>query len=174
MVIEMVNVWIDKTKQKIDNLPAGDQRALLIMCCAIALAVIYLSLSWSSSYQKSALTYYEKTLEDSRWMDANHNKLIELASVKKKKLEKNSEDEGASLINLVTTYAKPFGIAFKRFQPQDESGLRLWIEGAEFDMLMRWLAALNQQNIQLNQLEITRQERQPGLAEARLLVSTNQ
>ncbi|HNL91574.1 MAG TPA: type II secretion system protein GspM, partial [Pseudomonadales bacterium] len=59
----------------------------------------------------------------------------------------------------------------KRFQPQDENGLRLWIEGAEFDMLMRWLAALDQKNIKLNQLEIGRQEKQPGLAEARVLVS---
>ncbi len=169
----MFEVWLATAKQKLAQMPANDQRALIIMFSVIALAIVYLSLSLSYGYQKSSVARYEHTLQDSRWMDANQNKIAELANAKKKALEKNSEDEGASLINLVTTSAKPFGIAFKRFQPQEENGLRLWIEGAEFDMLMRWMAALDQQNIMLNQLEITKQDKQAGLADARVLLSSS-
>lgn len=168
----MLETWITAAKQKFDQMPANDQRALLVMLAAIVLAVVYLSLSLSNTYQKSAVSRYEHALQDSRWLDANQAKLLELASAKKKLSEKSSDSEGSSLINQATVSAKPFGITFKRFQPQEENGLRLWIEGAEFDMLMRWLAALDQQNIKLNQLEISKQEKQPGLAEARVLVST--
>jgi type II secretory pathway component PulM len=167
----MLTIWRNAAKQKFDQLSASDQRAVLIMLAAIISAVVYLSLSLSSGYQKSAVSRYERALQDSRWLDTNQAKLLELASAKKKLLEKSSSNEESSLINMVSVSAKPFGIAFKRFQPQDENGLRLWIEGAEFDMLMRWLAALDQKNIKLNQLEIGRQEKQPGLAEARVLVS---
>ncbi len=168
----MIEAWVTAVRQKFDQMSASDQRALLVMLAAIVLAVVYLSLSLSNSYQQSALSRYERTLQDSRWVDANQNRLLELASAKKKLIEKGSDNEGASLINQATVSAKPFGIAFKRFQPQEENGLRLWIEGAEFDMLIRWLAALDQQNIKLNQLEISKQEKQPGIAEARVLIST--
>lgn len=168
----MLEAWTAPLKQKFDQMPANDQRALLIMFIAICLAVVYLSLSLSNNYQTSAVKRYESAQQDSRWIDANQAKLLELAAARKKLLEKASDQEGSSLINQATVSAKPFGIAFKRFQPQDENGLRLWIEGAEFDMLMRWLAALDQQNIKLNQLEIVKQEKQSGLAEARVLIST--
>lgn len=168
----MIETWVTTARQKFEQMSTNDQRALLVMLAAIVLAVVYLSLSLSNSYQVSALSRYERTLQDSRWVDANQNRLLELASAKKKLLEKGGDNEGASLINQATMSAKPFGIAFKRFQPQEENGLRLWIEGAEFDMLMRWLAALDQQNIKLNQLEISKQEKQSGIAEARVLVST--
>jgi len=168
----MLEAWTAPLKQKFDQMPANDQRALLIMFAAICLAVVYLSLSLSNNYQTSAVKRYESAQQDSRWIDANQAKLLELAAARKKLLEKASDQEGSSLINQATVSAKPFGIAFKRFQPQDENGLRLWIEGAEFDMLMRWLAALDQQNIKLNQLEIVKQEKQSGLAEARVLIST--
>lgn len=167
----MLEIWMAPLRQKFDQMPASDQRALLIMLAAIFLAVIYLSLSLSSGYQQAAVKRYAYTQQDSRWVDANQAKLLELAAARKKLLEKGSDEEGSSLINQATVSAKPFGITFKRFQPQDENGLRLWIEGAEFDMLMRWLAVLDEQNIKLNQLEIVKQEKQSGLAEARVLIS---
>ena len=167
----MLEIWMAPLRQKFDQMPANDQRALLIMLAAIFLAVIYLSLLLSGGYQQAAVKRYAYAQQDSRWVDANQAKLLELAAARKKLLEKGSDEEGSSLINQATVSAKPFGIAFKRFQPQDENGLRLWIEGAEFDMLMRWLAVLDEQNIKLNQLEIVKQEKQSGLAEARVLIS---
>ena len=72
----MLTIWRNAAKQKFDQLSASDQRAVLIMLAAIISAVVYLSLSLSSGYQKSAVSRYERALQDSRWLDTNQAKLL--------------------------------------------------------------------------------------------------
>lgn len=163
---------VESARQRMDAMPSNDRRALLIMFVAIGLTIIYLSLSMTHDYQKSAIAHYNSSLQDSRWMSINKSSIHELVAAKKKAAEAG-DSAGSSLINQATTSAKPFGIAFKRFQPQDENGLRLWIEGAEFDQLMRWLSALDRQHIHVDQIEISRQEKLSGIADARVLISSN-
>ncbi|HSC75371.1 MAG TPA: type II secretion system protein GspM [Pseudomonadales bacterium] len=158
-----------KLRQRFDGLPSNDRRALLIMGAVIALSVLYFSLSWTRTYQQSAITRYEDVSEDNRWIMLNLPQIRNLANAATKPAASGSAD--ASLINRATTSAKPFGIVFKRFQPEDETGLRLWIEDAEFDQLMRWLAALEQQGILLDQLDIDKQAKQVGVVDARVLLS---
>lgn len=159
-------------RQRFTALPPNDRRALLIMFAAIAVTVLYFSITLSRSYQQSAIARYKDTLEDLRWIVLNldHIGTVAGAAAKTASVAVDGASD-ASLINRATTSAKPFGIAFKRFQPEGDTGLRLWIEGAEFDQLMRWVATLEQQQIALGQLDIDKLEKQPGLVDARVLLS---
>jgi general secretion pathway protein M len=156
--------------QRFEALPPNDKRALLIMLATIALTVLYFSLSISRDYQQLASARYQTASEDSRWITINLPQIRNIANAAAQP-GSGANATDASLINRATTSAKPFGIIFKRFQPEEETGLRLWIEGAEFDQLMRWAAALDQQGIRLDQLDIDKQEKQVGIVDARLLLS---
>lgn len=156
-------------RQRYEALPSNDKRALLIMAGAIVLTVLYFSLSGTRDYQQSAIARYQHSSEDSRWITLNLPQIRNLANAAKQ--PDNAGTSDASLINRATTSGKPFGIVFKRFQPEGETGLRLWIEGAEFDQLIRWVAALEQQHIQLDQLDINKQAKLAGVVDARVLVS---
>lgn len=158
-----------KLRQRFDALPANDRRALLIMFAAIGITVVYFSLSASRDYQQSAISYYKDMREQSRWFAVNMPQIRNQLQAGAKPAGGNAGD--ASLINRATTSAKPFGIVFKRFQPEGETGLRLWIEGAEFDLLMRWIAALDKQQIQLDQLDVDKLDKQVGMVDARILLS---
>jgi general secretion pathway protein M len=158
-----------KLRQRFDALPSNDRRALLIMGAAVVLSVLYFSLSMTRAYQQSAIVHYETVSKDNRWITLNLPQIRNLANAATKPAAAGSPD--ASLINRATTSAKPFGIVFKRFQPEEETGLRLWIEGAEFDQLIRWVAALEQQGILLDQLDIDKQADKAGVVDARVLLS---
>lgn len=161
-------MWLN-LRQRYEALPSNDKRALLIMGGAIALTVLYFSLSWTRDYQNAALVRYKDSSEDSRWIALNLPQIRNLANAATQTGNAGTSD--ASLINRATTSGKPFGIVFKRFQPEGETGLRLWIEGAEFDQLIRWVAALDQQGIQLDQLDIDKQPKVAGMVDARVLLS---
>jgi general secretion pathway protein M len=53
---------------------------------------------------------------------------------------------GQSLLSLVDSSAKSgrLGTALKRVQPDGEQRVRVWLEAASFDDLVRWLATLQQ------------------------------
>lgn len=169
-----LNQWMASLRQRADALPANDRRALLLMFAVIGLLLVYLSITVSRSYQQSAIVRYKDMKEDVSWIALNENVLKQIAvgeTQAKGTVTPAAQGSDASLINIATTTAKPFGIAFKRFQPEGDAGLRLWIEGAEFDKLLRWVAILKQQNISLDQLDIDRLEKQQGMVDARVLVS---
>ncbi len=75
-----------------------------------------------------------------------------------------------SLIAVATSTAKTLGISFKRFQPEGDTGLRLWIEAAEFDRLLQWVDVLTKQGIILEQLDVDKLEKQVGMVDARVLI----
>lgn len=158
-------------RQRFDALPPNDRRALLLMFAVIGLTVVYFSLAASRAYQQRAVADYKVMREDFRWFAVNLPQVRQRLQVVAAKPAGPAGTADASLINRATTSAKPFGIVFKRFQPEGETGLRLWIEAAEFDQLMRWLAALEKQQIQLDQLDVDKLDKQVGMVDARVLVS---
>lgn len=167
--MNQLNLLVSTLRQRFEILPSNDKRALLIMVAALALTVLYFSLSTSRDYQQVAILRYQDASEDNRWITLNLSQIRNIANAAAQPGNTGASD--ASLINRATTSAKPFGIVFKRFQPEEETGLRLWIEGAEFDQLIRWVAALEQQGIRLDQLDIDKQEKQVGIVDARVLLS---
>lgn len=158
-------------RQRFYALPPNDRRALLIMVAAITVTLLYFSLSSSHDYQQSSLLRYKDARESSRWINLNLAQIRSMAGAASKPGVSPAGGSDASLINRATTTAKPFGIVFKRFQPEGDTGLRLWIEAAEFDQLIRWTGALEQQQIVLDQLDIDKLDKQPGLVDARVLIS---
>lgn len=155
-------------RQRFDTLPANDKRALVIMCVTILVACTYLLLSGTYSYQQKSLAYYKDAIEDLRWINLNKEQLQKLAG--SQSTPATAAGSTDSLIAVASGAAKPFGITFKRFQPEGDTSLRLWIEAAEFDKLLKWIDVLNKQGIVLDQLDVDRLEKQVGMVDARVLL----
>ena len=161
--------WLFQAEQRVNALPDNDKRALLIMIVVVALGAAYWTLTSSYKSQQQAKQFYEKSVMDFKWLQANE------AHVRARQAQPvqpaADSGDGSSIINRITTSAKPFGMDIKRFQPEGETGLRLWLEQAEFDQLLRWLAALEKQQLSIEQLDIDRVKDRPGLVDVRILLS---
>ncbi len=158
-------------QQRFAALPVNDRRALLVMTAAIVLTAVYFSLTLSYGYQQRAIAQYKVVREDARWIKLNL-KQIEAAIGKVEKTPVAVPADGdASLLSIANASAKSFNLNFKRFQPEADTGLRLWLEAAEFDQILRWLATLEARGVVLDQLDIDRLEKQNGMVDARILLS---
>lgn len=172
MSMNAIQQSLQGARQRFDSLPANDRRALVIMVVAILLTVIYFAFSASLRYQKASILHYKDAREDARWINLNMPELKKMAgAAQADKPAASAAPTDTTLIGLATTSAKPFGIVFKRFQPEGDTSLRLWIEEAPFDGLMKWVAGLGQLGITLDQLDVDRLDGQPGLVDARILVT---
>lgn len=160
-------MWF-QTEQRLAAMPDNDKRALVIMVVAVILALAYWSLTSSYKSQQQAKQFYEKSVMDFKWLQANE---AHVRSRQAQPVPVQAAADDSSIINRITTSAQPFGMDIKRFQPEGDTGLRLWLEQAEFDQLMRWLAALEKQQLVIEQLDVDRVKDRAGLVDVRLLLN---
>ena len=72
------------------------------------------------------------------------------------------------LATLVNKTADENGVSIRRYEPAGEDGVRLWLEGASFNALVKWLFLLEgSHGIRAEEFSIER-ESTPGLVSARL------
>lgn len=77
-----------------------------------------------------------------------------------------------SVLAVVDSAARASGLgeALKRVQPDGENGARVWLEGAEFDAIVKWLAALyRDQGVRVTAATVERIE-SPGQVNARVVL----
>lgn len=80
---------------------------------------------------------------------------------------------GQSLLSLVDRTAKSgrLGPALKRVQPDGEAKVRVWLEAASFDDLVRWLATLETRHGVHVESSVFQTLEEPGRVDARLVFS---
>jgi general secretion pathway protein M len=78
--------------------------------------------------------------------------------------------EGRSLLSVTDSTARAGGLgpALKRVEPEGANSVRVWLEGASFDVLVKWLGTLSTQHgVDANSVSLERNEA-PGMVNARL------
>jgi len=72
------------------------------------------------------------------------------------------------LATVVNTTAEKAGLAIRRYEPSGEDGVKLWLEGAAFDALIKWLFLLEgSHGIRASEFTIER-EAEPGKVSVRM------
>ncbi|MDX2458394.1 MAG: type II secretion system protein M [Gammaproteobacteria bacterium] len=77
---------------------------------------------------------------------------------------------GRSLLSVTDSTARAGGLgpALKRVEPEGGNSVRVWLEGAPFDVLIKWLGTLSTQHgVDANSVSLERNEAD-GLVDARL------
>ncbi len=68
---------------------------------------------------------------------------------------------GQTMTNVVTRSASQHDLALSRFEQDGQNGLRFWMDQQPFDQVMLWVATLDTQGIEIDQLTVS-QGNSPG------------
>ncbi len=156
-------------RQYWDNLQPRERRILAVGAVALLLLLLY-ALVWDP--YRSAVARLEQSVAEQRelviWMQG--------AAAEVNRLQKSSGRKqlppGQSLLTVVDSMAKAQGLgqAIKRVQPDGARAVRVWMEQASFDSVLKWIDTLNARyGIVVTGLVVDRQET-PGLVNARVVV----
>jgi type II secretory pathway component PulM len=134
MNVATVRDWLANLSERERNLVYA-AAALL----GVALLYVVLVLPFQTAQHKLA-SRVEKKTGDLAWLQANAPLAAAAAGMTQQR------QSGESLVVLVDRTAREAGLGanLRDQSPDGESGLRLRIEGAQFDTLVTWLASLQQ------------------------------
>lgn len=135
-------------------------RALGIFLTVVLVAVlIVLPLH---RFNANAIAEYRAQNETLQWMQDNRGAIG--TNVRK------NREAGATLLSLANQEAHNFNIAFKRYEPNANQGLNLWLEQVPFNQMVRWLDALERDyGIVAVELAVSHRN-EAGMVDARIVL----
>lgn len=129
-----------------------DQIALKILTvfalCVLAYLVLLKPAHNYAEGSRAAAQRQEATLS---WMKAHSSVFTSGTTSLQRK-------EGQTLLGTASELAKFWDIGFKRFEPVDETSMRVWLEGVSFENLIQWISGLHSNhNITVREIQLDQQ-----------------
>ncbi|MFA0812044.1 type II secretion system protein GspM [Microbulbifer epialgicus] len=155
---------IEQWKQKWQALSSSDQRALLLLGLFVGgLFIVYGLYSPAKGFFDESRIRAEEASELVQWMESQRPVLA--------RIKPNSGPGKASgtLLQRVTTAAKSNQIAIKRFEPEGDNRIRLWIEEVRYQDLQPWLNQLIKEQLGVRTINLDALPEQ-GMVSARLTI----
>lgn len=126
------------------SLEANERRLLMIAAPMLLLMLLYVGV-WEPLANKVDDLRASTTEQESllAWMRGAAQEVKQLRG-RSGQSQRAKPTNGESLLSLVDSTAKSgqLGTALKRVQPDGEQKVRVWLEAASFDDVVRWLTAL--------------------------------
>ncbi len=123
---------------KFNQLNSRDQWAIRILVLfLIAVLAVFLVIMPAKSYANKAKVRYLGNKETVQWMVANKSVFADGSS------SQVQARANQSLLSLASAAAQNYGMSFKRFEPVDETSLRLWLEDVNFVAVLQWIEMLD-------------------------------
>lgn len=145
-----MNDQIAQWKKKWQDLPANDRRALSMLgAFAGALFIIFGLFQPARHFYERSQNSAEESRELVEWINSQKSQLARLQSA----TSKGSHRE-ATLLQRATVAAQSRQVEIKRFEPEGEKRIRLWIDEARYQDLQLWLDDLLQQQVAIRSLNV--------------------
>ncbi|NOX43715.1 MAG: type II secretion system protein M [Gammaproteobacteria bacterium] len=146
------------------------QERVTVIGGAIALAImLFYSVVWDPIH--TSVAQLEKNVAKQgplfEWMKQASNEVKELRDGQ----SSQKITSGQSLLSLIDSTAKEgqLGNALKRVKPDGDKKVRVWLEQASFDDMIKWLEGLNRAyTIEVSSLVIDRKDT-PGIIDSRIV-----
>ncbi len=129
-------------RQRFEELAPRERRLVYLAGGLVAVAAIYFIIVMPlQAYSSRAASRVEKKAADLAWMQQAAPQVMAAGAAG------GGGGSGESLVVLVDRTAREAGLgaAVRDQSPNGDNGLRLRLEGAQFDVLMAWLVILQQQ-----------------------------
>lgn len=154
-----------------NGLALREQRMILVSGGILAVFLLYV-LGWVplQGARDRLAEQAEQQRETLRWMQQAATEIRQLSA----RAKGRSPATGQSLLGLIdqTARAQQVSDAVKRVQPDGTNSVRVWLENAAFDDLMRWLGILEQRHgVSIESLNVERGALE-GRVTARLSLAT--
>jgi len=153
----------DGLVRRYENLSDSDRRAVTFLGVFLIISLLYFVTRLSFDYRNRNIAVLEQDRELMLLLNTNEHR-IRVA----KNSSKNFEGADKPLLTLVSSTAKDSHIAFKRFQPDGENVVKLWMEHIEFNNLLFWLHHIERKNGILIQDISVDQAKEEGFVDVRL------
>ncbi|MBB3061345.1 type II secretion system protein GspM [Microbulbifer rhizosphaerae] len=155
---------IEQWRQKWQALPPNDQRALGLLSLFLGgMFVVYGLFMPAKNFFDSARAEAEKSRQLVQWIESQRPILERLDT---SSMGSPAQSQG-TLLQRVTAAAEQHKITIRRFEPEGEGRIRLWIEQARYQDLQPWLNNLIQQRFTIRTVNLDALP-QEGMVSARL------
>lgn len=166
----MIAQLLDRWKQTpaahwLDALEARDRAIVLGLVTALITALLFLGI-WSplQGWSSNEHARYERQLALREYLRVNEA----AARAAGRKEEGPGEGDGGSLLTLVANTAAASGIQLTRYQPDAGGGVSVVLQGQDFNAILGWLTAMEQQRqVRVRQMAVDAFG-EPGRVNARI------
>ena len=158
-----MKAWLSRLEKREARALLGGAGTLLIM------GLYFLAVEPYVSYKANLGEAVQEQRSLLRWMLAASQ---ELEHVREQR-PGNRVSSGQSLLATVDKSARTAGIthSIKRLEPDGKNGVRVWLEEANFDVLVLWLGQLESQHaVRVQDLRLERQD-SPGIVNGRIVLT---
>lgn len=153
---------IEQWQQKWQALPPNDQRALgLLILFLGGLFLVYGLFMPAKNFFTDARNRADESHQLVTWIESQRPVLERLEPMS------GAAQSSGTLLQRVTAAAEQHGITIKRFEPEGEGRIRLWIEQARYQDLQPWLNNLMQQQFIIRTVNLDALQEE-GMVSARL------
>lgn len=123
---------------------AGHERMLVNALAASVVAMLAFLVIINPALQKRAQAELELNAKRSvlQWVKDNEQRATQAGHLTTGQAPKS----GQALMALVTSSSSQMGVALKRYEPEGDDKLRVWLEDQSFNKTMRWLDTLQKQH----------------------------
>lgn len=127
-----------------------------------AVLILLLVIAPLHHFNNAAIASYRAQQDTLQWMRDNRAAIGNSAQ--------KQRDPGASLLTLANQSARNFGFAFKRYEPNANQGLNLWLEQVPFNQVVKWLEVL-ERDYGIVAVEFTASRRdEAGIVDVRIVL----
>lgn len=145
-----LNERLDELKRTVVRWPVQQQRSVALAIIAI-LAVIMISTAlMSATSMTSSKDRWHSLSSELHWMEAQEENVNALSP------DVTDTSDPRSLLSITRAKAREHSVAIERYQPIDDSGLRVGVNESEFKNVLQWLDALRTTpGVRIEQLTLT-------------------
>ena len=159
---------INVLSARFNHLGVRDQKAISVLAIIVFLGLIYV-LIWLPIHQH--MLQAEKVRDSKKalveWMQSKESSARALGKANK---VASLKGEQSPLLSLVNRAAKNKGIPLKRYEPDGNNKLRIWVENVPFNRLVLWIQYLeSSHNIRAGSLSLENPEKN-GVVSAKLVM----
>ena len=136
-----VQPYLEKANDAFARLGKRDQIAVIILGVFFSVFILY-SILWVpiSNSVENAKKSYQEEYALLTWMKAQEANVLEGRKNPGNKRSANNE----SLLALVNNEAQGSSLPLKRYEPDGDNKLRVWLENVPFDAVMLWMNTLSE------------------------------
>jgi general secretion pathway protein M len=164
---QQFNEIIDQYRRRYWSLPPRDRVLINVMAVTVVLVLLWLLVVAPAQRMRgeaaAKLSGQQSTLQ---WVKDNESRAQAIAGTTSSAPRKS----GQSLMTTVTASSTQMGLSLKRYEPEGQEKLRVWLENQSFNKTIQWLESLQRQHgMSVVNVAIDAAS-QPGLVNAKIVL----
>lgn len=148
---------------------ASHERMVVNALALVVVVLLVFLIVVNPALQKRAQAEVELNAKRSvlQWVKDNEHRALQASSLS---TSGSAPKSGQALMALVTSSSSQMGVSLKRYEPEGDEKLRVWLEDQSFNKTMRWLDSLQKQHGMTIVNVAVDASKEPGIVTAKIVL----